>query len=671
MEDKKIIFGIFLSLVLITAATVSAVSPNPHMIVGKAYINDEFAPLGTEIVAYDPSGTICATGEVKNTAGDYGLIYLLGDDPDTVEDEGAVQEDTVTFTVDGETAAETISWSMGGRTTGFDLHITIENTCPNEEDQLTVDTDNAQYNQGADVTITGTLVDTLCNPLNGENMALQVKTPLDNTLFVEQVSTDANGDYSYQFALAGDAELGTYTVIANGNGITAETTFEVVESSVCTEDWECSTWDPEVCDITEIQTCTDWTDLNDCGTEDDKPESETRSCEYVCTEDWVYTEWSMCLPSGEQMRLAIDINECGTTENQTGNLTQPCNYTGPENCTNTTIITVDTDKDYYESGEHAAVYGYVLDNCTAFEDVNVSLISELFGDNVTTGPGGVFSFLFMFENVTEDEYTVTASYEDASAQATFGYADDCDADGDSHLLPVCGGDDCNDGAANVYPGASCSTGCQNTGATYDANCACTGGTYTCPPTGGTGGSTTITGGGGYTPPAEEDDVCTPDWECTDWNPEECPETGVQTRLCGDNNECGTAEGRPDVLQNCEYKGTTTVGSVCGDGTCDETGGETCDNCAEDCGDCPAPPTGSICGNGICESNENCESCEADCGECQLPSGPQNAGDLDFTGMVPGGMAGVGAIAIFVVAMILVGYFYMTRNKGVEDDDDDE
>jgi hypothetical protein len=47
---------------------------------------------------------------------------------------------------------------------------------------------------------------------------------------------------------------------------------------------------------------------------------------------------------------------------------------------------------------------------------------------------------------------------------------------------------------------------------------------------------------------------------------------------------------------------------CPDGTCGA--GETCSNCAADCGACPP-----ACGNGACEAGETCASCAGDCGAC--------------------------------------------------------
>ena len=45
-------------------------------------------------------------------------------------------------------------------------------------------------------------------------------------------------------------------------------------------------------------------------------------------------------------------------------------------------------------------------------------------------------------------------------------------------------------------------------------------------------------------------ACTPDWECTSWEPAQCPQSGLQTRTCTDLNACGTDSGKPSEEQSC-------------------------------------------------------------------------------------------------------------------------
>jgi len=52
---------------------------------------------------------------------------------------------------------------------------------------------------------------------------------------------------------------------------------------------------------------------------------------------------------------------------------------------------------------------------------------------------------------------------------------------------------------------------------------------------------------------------------------------------------------------------------CGDGFCDSAGGETCDNCADDCLIVhPVKGVLACCGNGVCEKREDAASCSVDC-----------------------------------------------------------
>ncbi|MFQ5531812.1 MAG: hypothetical protein ACE5ES_04315 [Candidatus Nanoarchaeia archaeon] len=50
--------------------------------------------------------------------------------------------------------------------------------------------------------------------------------------------------------------------------------------------------------------------------------------------------------------------------------------------------------------------------------------------------------------------------------------------------------------------------------------------------------------------------CNPNWQCSDWNPTECPQnTSSQTRTCTDRNNCGTIEGKPLEQRVCKSEGS--------------------------------------------------------------------------------------------------------------------
>lgn len=81
-------------------------------------------------------------------------------------------------------------------------------------------------------------------------------------------------------------------------------------------------------------------------------------------------------------------------------------------------------------------------------------------------------------------------------------------------------------------------------------------------------------------------VCSPDWQCSDWQsaPEtqNCGQTFTQTRTCADSNNCGIDEGKPAETQSvsgvkCEASNAT---GVCQSGSCNFTcagGFSNCDN----------------------------------------------------------------------------------------------
>ena len=94
----------------------------------------------------------------------------------------------------------------------------------------------------------------------------------------------------------------------------------VVENVTCTEDWSCVDWGDCV-NETQPRTCTD---INDCGTDVDKPE-ESQSCvveNVTCTEDWSCVDWGAC-DNEVQTRTCTDVSTC-STELEKPNITQSC-----------------------------------------------------------------------------------------------------------------------------------------------------------------------------------------------------------------------------------------------------------------------------------------------------------------------------------------------------------
>lgn len=91
-----------LSLKVDTATHFPPPLPNSNsyaMYAGHLTIRGATADIGDEVAIYDPQGVLCGHFRV-DTPGDYGFLYVYGDDPDTAEvDEGAISGDVLTFRV--------------------------------------------------------------------------------------------------------------------------------------------------------------------------------------------------------------------------------------------------------------------------------------------------------------------------------------------------------------------------------------------------------------------------------------------------------------------------------------------------------------------------------------------------------------------------------------------
>jgi len=57
------------------------------------------------------------------------------------------------------------------------------------------------------------------------------------------------------------------------------------------------------------------------------------------------------------------------------------------------------------------------------------------------------------------------------------------------------------------------------------------------------------------PPPE---ICTPEWDCPDWNEIECPDSGTKTRTCTNSNSCGTNSNKQESRTCTQPKSNTTL-----------------------------------------------------------------------------------------------------------------
>jgi hypothetical protein len=92
----------------------------------------------------------------------------------------------------------------------------------------------------------------------------------------------------------------------------------------CDEDWACSDWS----DCVNNRFTRVCTDLNDCGTQNNRP-SGSMACSNEpnepndCVESWQCSQWTACV-NNQQLRTCIDRNACGTVVNRPAT-TYSCN----------------------------------------------------------------------------------------------------------------------------------------------------------------------------------------------------------------------------------------------------------------------------------------------------------------------------------------------------------
>jgi hypothetical protein len=79
------------------------------------------------------------------------------------------------------------------------------------------------------------------------------------------------------------------------------------QSCTCIPNWDCNSWTSCI-NYTQNRTCND---LNNCGNLTNKPITN-RTC---CDEDWNCTSWSSCI-NYQQTRTCTDLNTCNTTSDK-------------------------------------------------------------------------------------------------------------------------------------------------------------------------------------------------------------------------------------------------------------------------------------------------------------------------------------------------------------------
>ncbi|MEM4397335.1 MAG: hypothetical protein QW757_01770 [Candidatus Woesearchaeota archaeon] len=127
-------------------------------------------------------------------------------------------------------------------------------------------------------------------------------------------------------------------------------------------------------------------------------------------------------------------------------------------------------------------------------------------------------------------------------------------------------------------------------------------------------------------------ICQEDWFCSEWQPEVCPITEIQTRDCYDKNNCTTELLKPELNKTCLYLGNCFDFLKNQDETDVDCGGLICKPCSlgkkcifdYDCKSGFCNPLENICQEPTCNDNfknqgEEQIDCGGPCPPCEKPT----------------------------------------------------
>ena len=102
---------LFLLGLILKASAATALPPIAAEFYGTVELDGRAAEPGTNVTVHDSSGKVCGNQTTRRT-GEFGLLSCKGDDPATPEDEGAVNGEAVTLTVNN-ISAYNATWREG------------------------------------------------------------------------------------------------------------------------------------------------------------------------------------------------------------------------------------------------------------------------------------------------------------------------------------------------------------------------------------------------------------------------------------------------------------------------------------------------------------------------------------------------------------------------------
>ncbi len=116
MKSNKLLVGVVIVLLLIVALVrySFAIPPVAAEFYGWIIVDGEYASAGTKIAIFDSDGVLCGE-KILEEEGEYGFLSCAGDDPSTDNDEGAEDNEGLTFYVNEikMNTNESVFWKPG------------------------------------------------------------------------------------------------------------------------------------------------------------------------------------------------------------------------------------------------------------------------------------------------------------------------------------------------------------------------------------------------------------------------------------------------------------------------------------------------------------------------------------------------------------------------------
>jgi len=232
MKQFPVDMGVLAAALLIFGVSFSYAAPAiPHVVYGNATISGQPAPAGTIVAAIDSSGKTIAEYTVSEP-GKYGFLAIPGDDSSTPQDEGAVDSETISFSINSISTGKSIRWRSGkleevslssgsaqpGGTNGG-----IQEGCR----ELFIASESDEYAVPDEGMLFGYVIAENCIPAAKEQVEISVSLN-SRSMLEKTITTDDEGTFELSFSIDSSYSPGTYTAAVKHGADSKSESFRVV-----------------------------------------------------------------------------------------------------------------------------------------------------------------------------------------------------------------------------------------------------------------------------------------------------------------------------------------------------------------------------------------------------------------------------------------------------------